>query len=158
MIVFYFFFKNKNVAVIGSGEYALHEAEVLRNVTDKVSIFTNGSQLPENRSVEIQNIIEGKIDSIRGEKKVESIVLEDSRSIPVDGIFIAEGIASSSDFAKKLGIIVKNNNIVVNENMETNVPGIYAAGDCTGGLLQICKAIYEGAKCGLSIAKQLKNI
>ena len=40
--------------------------------------------------------------------------------------------------------------------METNVPGIYAAGDCTGGLLQICKAIYEGAKCGLSIAKQLK--
>ena len=153
-----FFFKNKNVAVIGSGEYALHEAEVLRNVTDKVSIFTNGSQLPENRSVEIQNIIEGKIDSIRGEKKVESIVLEDSRSIPVDGIFIAEGIASSSDFAKKLGIIVKNNNVVVNEDMETNVPGIYAAGDCTGGLLQICKAIYEGAKCGLSIAKQLKNI
>ena len=79
-----FFFKNKNVAVIGSGEYALHEAEVLKNVTDKVSIFTNGSHLPENRSVEIQNIIEGKIDSIRGEKKVESIVLEDNRSIPVD--------------------------------------------------------------------------
>ena len=153
-----FFFKNKNVAVIGSGEYALHEAEVLKNVTDKVSIFTNGGQLPENRSIEIQNVIEGKIDSIRGEKKVESIVLEDNRSIPVDGIFIAEGIASSSDFAKKLGIIVKNNNILVNENMETNVPGIYAAGDCTGGLLQICKAIYEGAKCGLSIAKQLKNI
>ena len=147
-----FFFKNKNVAVIGSGEYALHEAEVLKNVTDKVSIFTNGSHLPENRSIEIKNVIEGKIDSIRGEKKVESIVLEDNRSIPVDGI------ASSSDFAKKLGIIVKNNNIVVNENMETNVPGIYAAGDCTGGLLQICKAIYEGAKCGLSIAKQLKNI
>ena len=153
-----FFFKNKNVAVIGSGEYALHEAEVLKNVTDKVSIFTNGGQLPENRSIEIQNVIEGKIDSIRGEKKVESIVLEDNRSIPVDGIFIAEGIASSSDFAKKLGIIVRNNNILVNENMETNVPGIYAAGDCTGGLLQICKAIYEGAKCGLSIAKQLKNI
>ena len=153
-----FFFKNKNVAVIGSGEYALHEAEVLKNVTDKVSIFTNGSQLPENRSIKIQNVIEGKIDSIRGEKKVESIVLEDNRSIPVDGIFIAEGIASSNDFAKKLGIIVKNNNILVNENMETNVLGIYAAGDCTGGLLQICKAIYEGAKCGLSIAKQLKNI
>ena len=57
-----------------------------------------------------------------------------------------------------LGIIVKNNNVVVNEDMETNVPGIYAAGDCTGGLLQICKAIYEGAKCGLSIANQLKNI
>lgn len=153
-----FFFKNKNVAVIGSGEYALHEAEVLKNVTPNVTIFTNGKTLPENRSIKIQNVIEGKIDSIRGNKKVENIVLEDDRNIPVDGIFIAQGIASSSDFAKKLGIIVKNNDIVVNENMETNVPGIYAAGDCTGGLLQISKAVYEGAKTGLSIAKNLKNI
>lgn len=153
-----FFFKNKNVAVIGSGEYALHEAEVLKNVTPNVTIFTNGKTLPENRSIEIQNVIEGKIDSIRGNKKVENIILEDNRTIPVDGIFIAQGIASSSDFAKKLGIIVKNNDIVINENMETNVPGIYAAGDCTGGLLQISKAVYEGAKTGLSIAKKLKNI
>ena len=153
-----FFFKGKNVAVIGNGEYALHEAEVLKNVTDKVTIFTNGSKLPENRSLSIQNIIEGRIDSIKGNTKVEEILLEDKRSIPVDGIFIAQGIASSEDFAKKLGILLKNNDIIVNENMETNVPGIYAAGDCTGGLLQICKAVYEGAKCGLSIAKKIKNI
>ncbi len=153
-----FFFKGKNVAVIGDGEYALHEAEVLKNITDKITIFTNGSKLPENRSLSIQNVIEGRIDSIKGNTKVEEILLEDKRSIPIDGIFIAQGIASSADFAKKLGILVKNNDIIVNENMETNVPGIYAAGDCTGGLLQICKAVYEGAKCGLSIAKKIKNI
>ncbi len=153
-----YFFKNKNIAVIGSGEYALHEAEVLENVSDKVTIFTNGGKLPENRSIEVTNVIEGKIDAIRGDKRVENILLENKRSIPVDGIFIAQGIASSIDFAKKLGIIVQNNNIIVNDKMETNVPGIYAAGDCTGGLLQISKAIYEGAKCGLSIAKNLKNI
>lgn len=153
-----FFFKGKNVAVIGNGEYALHEAEVLKNITDKITIFTNGSKLPENRSLSIQNVIEGRIDSIKGNTKVEEILLEDKRSIPIDGIFIAQGIASSADFAKKLGILVKNNDIIVNENMETNVPGIYAAGDCTGGLLQICKAVYEGAKCGLSIAKKIKNI
>lgn len=153
-----FFFKEKNVAVIGNGEYALHEAEVLKNVTDKVTIFTNGSKLPENRALSIQNVIEGRIDSIKGNTRVEEILLEDKRSIPIDGIFIAQGIASSADFAKKLGILVKNNNIIVNEDMETNVPGIYAAGDCTGGLLQICKAVYEGAKCGLSIAKKIKNI
>ncbi len=153
-----FFFKEKNVAVIGNGEYALHEAEILKNVTDKVTIFTNGSKLPENRSLSIQNVIEGTIDAIKGNTKVEAILLEDKRSIPVDGIFIAQGIASSVDFAKKLGILLKNNDIIVNEDMETNVPGIYAAGDCTGGLLQICKAVYEGAKCGLSIAKKIKNI
>ena len=153
-----FFFKGKNVAVIGDGEYALHEAGVLKNVANEVTIFTNGGKLPENRSLSIQNVIEGRIDSIKGKTKVEEIILEDKRSIPVDGIFIAQGIASSADFAKKLGIFVRNNDIVVNENMETNVPGIYAAGDCTGGLLQICKAVYEGAKCGLSIAKKIKNI
>lgn len=153
-----FFFKGKNVAVIGDGEYALHEAGVLKNVANEVTIFTNGGKLPENRSLSIQNVIEGRIDSIKGKTKVEEIILEDKRSIPVDGIFIAQGIASSADFAKKLGILLKNNDIIVNENMETNVPGIYAAGDCTGGLLQICKAVYEGAKCGLSIAKKIKNI
>ena len=153
-----YFFKNKNIAVIGSGEYAIHEAGILQNVSDKVTIFTNGGKLPENRSIEIKNVIEGRIDAIRGDKKVENILLNDKRSIPVDGVFIAQGIASSIDFAKKLGIILENNNIVINDNMETNVPGIYAAGDCTGGLLQISKAIYEGAKCGLSIAKKLKNI
>ena len=153
-----YFFKNKNIAVIGSGEYAIHEAGILQNVSDKVTIFTNGCKLPENRSIEIKNVIEGRIDAIRGDKKVENILLNDKRSIPVDGVFIAQGIASSIDFAKKLGIILENNNIVINDNMETNVPGIYAAGDCTGGLLQISKAIYEGAKCGLSIAKKLKNI
>lgn len=153
-----FFFKGKNVAVIGDGEYALHEAGVLKNVANEVTIFTNGGKLPENRSLSIQNVIEGRIGSIKGKTKVEEIILEDKRSIPVDGIFIAQGIASSADFAKKLGIFVRNNDIVVNENMETNVPGIYAAGDCTGGLLQICKAVYEGAKCGLSIAKKIKNI
>lgn len=153
-----YFFKNKNIAVIGSGEYAIHEAGILQNVSDKVTIFTNGGKLPENRSIEIKNVIEGRIDAIRGDKKVENILLNDKRSIPIDGVFIAQGIASSIDFAKKLGIILENNNIVINDNMETNVPGIYAAGDCTGGLLQISKAIYEGAKCGLSIAKKLKNI
>ena len=47
----------------------------------------------------------------------------------------------------------ENNNIVVNENMETTVPGLFACGDCTGGLLQISKAIYEGTKAGLAVLK-----
>lgn len=73
------------------------------------------------------------------------------------GVFIAEGIAGSLEFAKKLGIITKNNKIIVNEKMETNIPGVYACGDCTGGLLQISKAVYEGAIAGLETAKYLKR-
>lgn len=153
-----FFYKNKKIAVIGSGEYALHEAEILKNISDDVTIFTNGRELPQNRSIEVTNYIEGKIDAIKGKEKATKIVLEDNTEYKVDGIFIAEGTASSVDFAKKLGIFLDNNNIKVDENMQTNIPGIYAAGDCTGGLLQISKAVYDGAKSGLSIAKKVKNI
>ncbi len=153
-----FFYKNKKIAVIGSGEYAIREAEILKNISDDVTIFTNGRELPQNRSVEITNYIEGKIDAIKGKEKASKIVLEDNTEYDIDGIFIAEGTASSVDFAKKLGIFLDNNNIKVDENMQTNIPGIYAAGDCTGGLLQISKAVYDGAKSGLSIAKKVKNI
>ena len=153
-----FFYKNKKIAVIGSGEYALHEAEILKNISDDVTIFTNGRELPQNRSIEVTDYIEGKIDAIKGKEKASKIVLEDNTEYKVDGIFIAEGTASSVDFAKKLGIFLDNNNIKVDENMQTNIPGIYAAGDCTGGLLQISKAVYDGAKSGLSIAKKVKNI
>ena len=72
----------------------------------------------------------------------------------IDGVFVAIGTASSTDLARKIGANVKNNNIVVDENMETNVKGLYACGDCTGGLLQINKAIYEGAKAAVSIIQK----
>ena len=61
------------------------------------------------------------------------------------------GTASADDLAKKIGVVLKNNSIQVDENMQTNVKGIYACGDCTGGLLQINKAVYEGAKAALHI-------
>ena len=56
-----------------------------------------------------------------------------------------------------IGIITKNNKIIVNDKMETNIPGIYACGDCTGGLLQISKAVHEGTIAGLETIKYLKN-
>ena len=73
----------------------------------------------------------------------------------IDGVFVAIGTASSSDLARKLGVKIeeKTNNIVVNEKMETNMPGLYACGDCTGGLYQISKAVYEGTKAGLQVVK-----
>ena len=49
------------------------------------------------------------------------------------------------------------NRIVVDEKMQTTVPGLYAAGDCTGGLLQMAKAVYEGAQAGTEAAKALRK-
>lgn len=92
-----------------------------------------------------------------GENKLEQIKFKDSTILKMDGIFIAQGVAGSTDFAKKLGAEIKNDNIVVNENMETTIKGLYACGDCTGGLYQISKAVYEGTKAGLNTIKYLRK-
>lgn len=151
-----FFYKGKNVVVIGSGNYAISETNDLTNITKEITILTNGKESPEIRADNVK-INEKEIKEIRGEEKAEEIEFADSSRMKTDGIFIAEGIAGSLEFAKKLGIITKNNKIIVNEKMETNVPGIYACGDCTGGLLQITKAVYEGTIAGLETIKYLKN-
>lgn len=151
-----FFYRDKNVVVIGSGNYAVSETNDLINITKEITILTNGKETPEIRAENVK-INDKEIREIRGEEKAEEIEFTDNSRIKTDGIFIAEGIAGSSEFAKKLGIITKNNKIIVNEKMETNVPGIYACGDCTGGLLQISKAVYEGTIAGLEVIKYLKN-
>ena len=151
-----FFYKNKNVVVIGSGNYAISETNDLINITKEITILTNGKKAPEIRADNVK-INEKEIKEIRGELKAEEIEFSDNTILKTDGIFVAEGVAGSLEFAKKLGIITKNSKIIVNEKMETNVPGIYACGDCTGGLLQISKAVHEGTIAGLETIKYLKR-
>ena len=151
-----FFYRDKKVAVIGSGEFAFSEAKMLSNVVKDITILTNGEQIKSVRNN--FKINTKKIKKIVGSEKVEKIVFEDLTEIDIDGIFIALGEAGANDFAKTLGIITENDNIKVNENMETNVPGVFACGNITGGLLQVSKAVYEGSKAGLSAVKYVKEI
>ena len=146
-----FFYRNKDVAVLGNGNYAIHEASHLKPIAKSVTILTNGKEIVENRSVQEFEIEETPIREFRGTNVIEEIEFDNNNTKKIDGVFIAIGTASSTDLAKKIGAVVKNNNIVVDENMETTVKGLYACGDCTGGLLQVNKAVYEGAKAALSI-------
>lgn len=84
---------------------------------------------------------------------MERVVFADETPLDVDGIFLAVGVAGSTALAKKLGVRLDGSRIAVDAHMATNVPHVYAAGDCTGGLLQIAKAVYEGAQAGLSAVK-----
>ena len=151
-----FFFRNKNVAVVGNGNYAIHEAKQLKNVANSVTILTNGKDMIQNRDALDFDVDETPIREFRGTNSIEEVEFDNNNVRKIDGVFIAIGTASSTDLAKKIGASIKNNNIVVNENMETTVKGLYACGDCTGGLLQINKAVYEGAKAAMSIIQ--KNI
>ena len=149
-----FFYRNKDVAVLGSGNYAIHEAEILKPVVKSVTLLTNSEKLVENRDIDL-NVNEKKVREVRGFEKVDEIVFEDDTAQNINGIFVAIGTASTNDLARKIGARVENNKIIVNDNLETTVPNLYACGDCTGGILQISKATYEGTKVGLEIVNKL---
>ena len=151
-----FFYRNKDVSILGNGKYAISEANELINIANSITILTDGKEAPEIRADNVK-IDTRKIREVRGDKKVEEVEFDDNSKTKTDGIFVALGVAGGNEFAKKLGIITKKDRIVVNENMETNIPGIYACGDCVGGLLQISKSVYEGTKAGLQAIQYIRK-
>ena len=149
-----FFYRNKNAVVIGNGEFAINEANILKNIANNVKILTNGLEMSQKTNIEVSK---GKIKEIKGGLRVQEVVFEDNSTIEVDGVFVALGEAGGADFAKKIGVLTNNDNIVVDEKMKTNVKGLFACGNANGGLLQVSKAVYEGAVAGLSASNYLKN-
>lgn len=152
--------RGKPAVVIGSGEYALHEASILARTSSSVTLLTNNMPLSvsvssfENIGI---NVIEAPIEEICGDNRVNKVVFKDGSSIDTSMVFIAVGVAGTAELARKAGAYVENGSIITDEKMSAGLPGLYAAGDCTGGLLQIAKAVYEGAKAGLSAIAFLKK-
>ncbi len=150
-----FFYRKKKVAVLGAGDYALHEALELLPVASNVTILTDGEKpaadFPEDFTVETK-----KISSLEGGATLEGVQFEDGSRLETAGLFVALGVAGSVDLARKLGAQTKGTAIAVDEHRQTNIPGLYAAGDCTGGLLQISKAVCDGAVAGTSIVKAFR--
>ena len=151
-----FFYKGKDVSVLGNGEFAIHEALELLPTSKSVTLLTNGSQ-PEASVPERITVNTKEIDALGGDGVLSSVIFKDDTSLETSGVFVAMGIAGSSDLAKKLGAQTDGTKIVVDDHMATNIPGLFAAGDCTGGMLQISKAVYDGAKAGTEVIKYLRK-
>ena len=151
-----FFYRNKDVSILGNGKYAISEANELINIANSITILTDGKEAPDIRADNV-TIDTRKIREVRGDNKVEEVEFDDNSTTKTDGIFVALGVAGGNEFARKLGMITQKDRIVVNENMETNIPGIYACGDCVGGLLQISKSVYEGTKAGLQAIQYIRE-
>lgn len=148
-----FFFRGKKVAVIGNAAYALSEFNVLKPIVGEVSILTNGLAPQFDMACN-----EKKIVRLEGTDAVEQVVFADGTKENFDGIFIACGSAGAFELSKKLGLEIQNNKIVTDEKRATNIPGIYAAGDCVAGLQQIAKAVYDGMVAGTEALRYLKSI
>ena len=151
-----FFYRGRDVAVLGSGEYALHEVTALLPVAKSVTLLTGGAPLTAQFPLEVAVRTE-KIEAILGEDAVTGVQLAGGEVVPVAGVFVALGVAGSTALARKMGAEVDGNRIVVGPDMMTSIPGLSAAGDCTGGLLQVAKAVYEGAMAGSEAAKALRK-
>lgn len=152
-----FFYRGKDVAVLGSGEYALHEAMVLKDMVKSLTLFTDGKDISAEFPQDIK-IITAPVAEILGEENVSGVKTQDGTMYPLDGVFVALGTAGGGELARKLGLPIENNRITVNPDKSTMIPGIFAAGDCIGGVLQIATAVGEGAEAALSAIKYLKSL
>ena len=163
-----FFYRKKDVCVIGDKLYAFQEAMHLKNIASSVTILTNGKddveikELLKSQSNEQgldKIIIETKpLKKIIGTDFVEGVEFTDGTSIEAKGVFVALGEAGGADFAKKLGLTLEGDSIKTDSKMATNAKGIYSCGNVNGGLLQVCKAVYEGGLAGLSAVEYIRSI
>ena len=148
-----FFFRGKKVGVVGSGAYAASEYEVLKGVIRDVTVLTNGETPQFSLPCDTR-----KIARLEGGDALERVVFEDGSAEAFDGLFIACGTAGAFELSRKLGLETANGKIVTDERRATNVPGIFAAGDCTAGMQQIAKAVCDGMIAGTEALKYLKAL
>lgn len=160
-----FFFKDKNVVVIGAGNYAGEEALQLLAYTKKVTILSHGKDF--NFSPEIKEALDKedikyektvRIKEVNGNGKSEKIILSDGKEIPAEGVFMAVGAAGATAFAKMLGLQMNGNYIKADLDGRTNIPGIFAAGDCTGSPPQVATSVGNGCNAALSAIKLLRGL
>lgn len=133
------FYKGEDVAVVGSGNSALQESLYLANIVNKVYLLHRGVNFKGDdalvervRNTQNIEIVDGvnikKINEVEG--KIESVTLDNEKTINVKGVFIYIGYKPDTEMFKKLDITNINGDIIVSENFETEIDGLYAIGDC----------------------------
>lgn len=166
------FFKNKTVAVVGGGDVAVEDAIFLARICKHVYVIHRRDQFRAAKSISsrlmsLENVTilwDSVIERINGEDKVDSIDVKnvktsDKNTYEVAGVFIAVGYLPNSETYKKVVATDESGYILAGENCETNIPGIYAAGDVrTKDLRQIITAASDGANAITAVEKYLNQL
>ncbi len=150
------FYKGAKVAVVGDGSAAAHGALTLSKIASEVHLITKNLDVSKSLLDELKHsnvqIHEGRsIKELKGDNELKAIVLDNDQEISVDGLFIEKGAKGAMQLAAFLGVNLdpeKFTYIVTNKKQETNIEGIYAAGDICGPPLQMAKAVGEGCVAG----------
>ncbi len=158
------FFQDKVVSVIGGSDSVAKASLLLSQYANKVYIIYRKTNLrcepfyldliKNKENIEI--VTDTTVDKINGDNSVTSVLLSNNNELKLDGVFIEIGTIPMTNLTKKLGInLDENGYIITDENQETNIKGIYAAGDITNKRLkQIITAISQGAIAADSIFRK----
>jgi thioredoxin reductase (NADPH) len=165
-----FFYKGKEVIVVGGGNTALTDALYLVSIGCKVSIVHRRGQFRADKHLQdsvkqhdisllldtvVEEIIEG--EQVTG-VKLRNLKTGATYTKRVDGVFVAVGEVPSSQLAAELGLDMDQGGfIIVDRSFRTSVPFVYAAGDVSGGIRQIVAAVHGGAAAALSCFEDLMN-
>ena len=143
-------YRNKTVVVIGDSYEAESDVNFLSELCSKVYYLPlYKEEINVNASVEI---ISGKAEKVLGSDVVTGIMI-DGKEINCDGIFFIKQSIPLKSLIN--GLEIKNGSVVVDCDMQTNIKGIFAAGDCTGKPYQISKAVGEGLIAGQNAVKDV---
>lgn len=137
-------YRNKDVVVVGRAKDAPHEANYLQSIGCRVTYVA--AKRPEGLNEEIP-FVQGARLEVKGEQTVTAL-MADRTEIPCAGVFILRDAVAPTDLLPELE--TEKGFVKVDRAMSTNIPGVFAAGDCTGAPLQIAKAVGEGHIAALS--------
>lgn len=163
-------FKGRRVAVIGAGNEAIEDALFMVDLAKKVILISNAREfhaedalmkkVKEKESIEI--LKNAMVKAVVGKNFVDSLIItRDGKEevVQVDGVFVSVGTIPITEIAKRAGIEVDDKGwILVDRRQRTNMSGVFAAGDCTGGGMQIITAAGEGAMAGLTASAYVRNL
>ena len=165
-----FFYKGREVIVVGGGNTALTDALYLSSIGCKVSIVHRRDAFRADRHLQdsitkhnIEVLLNTVVDEIVGEQEVTGVRMRNLKNGTIhlkktNGVFVAVGEVPSSQLAAELGLDMDAGGFVnVDKSYRTNVPLVYAAGDVTGGIRQIVAAVHGGAAAALSCFEDLMN-
>ncbi len=162
------FYKDKTVCVIGGSDSAAKEALFLSQNVKKVYIIYRGEEIraepinkkrvEENHKIEI--IYRTNIVEIKGDNTVKSVIFDNGTEFEVDGVFIEVGSIPNSDLAKRIGVKTnEKDEIIINRKSETNIPGIFAAGDVADApFKQAITGVAEGVVAAYSAFDFIKEM
>ncbi|MBS3732118.1 MAG: FAD-dependent oxidoreductase [Desulfobacterales bacterium] len=152
-------YRDEPVAIVGGRSAAVSGAMTLRFYTSKIHLICDkldvGKQLARNLKDSDVIVYEGrKITNIKGDDTVTGVRLDDDTELAVKGLFIELGAKGAVELAGNLGVLLDDTMqyVSVNKKQETNLPGVYAAGDICGPPWQVAKSVGEGCVAGLEVA------